>query len=74
MVDIPLIIFIALNAIAHMLISLMTNTNALRTCGKLTIYYDYTHPAMKPQRKQRQDKEKDNMQNKFWQRKEKFLV
>lgn len=62
--DIPLIIFIALNTTAHMLVSLMTTTNALRTRGWLTIYQSYGNPAMKSQRKWKQGQEKGNMQNK----------
>ena len=64
MVDIPSIIFIALHTIAHMLTSLMTTTNALRTCGWPTIYLGYILPAMKSQRKWRHGKDKGNMQNK----------
>lgn len=69
--DTPLIIFIVLNTIAHMLVSLITTT-AWRICGWLTIYQGCILPAMKPHRKWRQRKEKANKSGKgektrhFW--------
>lgn len=47
MVDIPLIIFIAFRTIAHMLVSLMTTTNAVRTweAGNISRLYTPCYEA-----------------------------